>query len=143
MANTSFKTFSNQELEQVLHAILGRQPEPRPERENTALVIIDMQYVDAHPDYGLGAREKELGLAGSLDYYWSRLGESVVPNIQRLLATARRTGVEVVHVKVRLRDPGRQGQYATLQGAEGQVRRNPRTPGQQRRSNSAGGEARG
>ena len=100
MAGASFKTFSNQELEQVLHAILGRQPEPRPERANTALVIIDMQYVDAHPDYGLGAREKELGLAGSLDYYWSRLGESVVPNIQRLLATARRAGVEVVHVKV-------------------------------------------
>ena len=61
MANTSFKTFSNQELEQVLHAILGRQPEPRPERENTALVIIDMQYVDAHPDYGLGARRRSWG----------------------------------------------------------------------------------
>ena len=82
------------------NTILGTPPDPQPQRVDTALVIIDMQYVDAHPDYGIGAREKELGLAGSLDYYWGRLRESVVPNIQRLLATARRVWVEVIHVKV-------------------------------------------
>lgn len=135
MASAFFKTFSNKELEQVLHTILGTSPDPEPERGDTALVIIDMQYVDAHPDYGIGAREKELGLAGSLDYYWSRLGESVVPNIQRLLAAARRAGVEVVHVKVgsqtldgrdqTLRYKARRGKSAethvSLDSVEGQI----------------------
>ena len=100
MADTTASAISNRELQQMLQTLFGRLPEPPLTRESTALMIIDVQYVDAHPDYGLGARAKELGLAGALDYYWSRLGELVLPNLQHLLATARQAGVEVIHVRV-------------------------------------------
>ena len=100
MADTTASAISNWELQQMLQTLFGRLPEPPLTRESTALMIIDVQYVDAHPDYGLGARAKELGLAGALDYYWSRLGELVLPNLQHLLATARQAGVEVIHVRV-------------------------------------------
>ena len=36
----------------------GRLPELKLTRETTALLCIDIQYVDAHPDFGLGAKAK-------------------------------------------------------------------------------------
>ena len=100
MAETTVSTISNPELQEMLQTLFGSLPEPQLTRENTALLVIDVQYVDAHPDYGLGAKAKELGLDSALGYYWSRLGELVVPNIQTLLATARAAGIEVIPVRV-------------------------------------------
>ena len=100
MAETTTWTISNQELRQTLQALFGNLPEPQLAKENTALLVIDVQYVDAHPDYGLGATAKKLGLASALDYYWNQLQSRVIPNIQRLLATARQKGIELIHVRV-------------------------------------------
>jgi nicotinamidase-related amidase len=61
---------------------------------------VDLQYVDAHPDFGLGAKAKDLGLAHFLDYYWDRVEHLVLPNVRRLQATARERGVEVIHVRI-------------------------------------------
>ena len=99
MVHSTGRAVSNEELCQVLPAILGRVPEPRLTKENTALLIIDMQYRCAHPDYGVGAAAKQHGWNG-LDSFWIRLEELVVPNIQRLLATARKAGIEVIHVRL-------------------------------------------
>ena len=100
MAESTVYSTSNEELRQNYHTLLGKVPEIVLTRESTALMVIDVQYGDAHPDYGLGAKAKELGLSGALDYYWDRLKHVAIPNIQRLLATARQVGVEVVHVRV-------------------------------------------
>jgi ureidoacrylate peracid hydrolase len=67
------------------------------EIEKTALLIVDMQYLDAHPDYGLGLTAKENGAFGLLQEYFDDVA-AIVPRIQRLLATCRRTGLEVIHV---------------------------------------------
>jgi nicotinamidase-related amidase len=91
---------SNEELQDLLVTLFGKIPEPQLARDNTALLCIDVQYVDAHPDYGLGARAKALGLHHKLSYYWSRLDELVLPNMQRVLAAARKAGIEVIHVRV-------------------------------------------
>ena len=99
MVDATARAVSNEELCQMLPTILGRMPEPRLTKETTALVIVDMQYMCAHPDYGVGARAKQHGWDG-LDSFWSRLGELVVPNIQRLLATARKAGIEVIHLRI-------------------------------------------
>jgi len=99
MADTTVRTVSNEELIQMLPTLLGRVPELQLTRENTALMIIDMQYKCAHPDYGVSARAKELGWDG-LESFWARLGELVVPNIQHLLAAARKAGIEVIHVRI-------------------------------------------
>jgi ureidoacrylate peracid hydrolase len=67
------------------------------ETEKTALLIVDMQYLDAHPDYGLGLKAKENGAFDLLQEYFDDVA-AIIPRIQRLLATCRRTGVEVIHV---------------------------------------------
>lgn len=91
---------STDELQEMLITLFGELPEPQLTRDNTALLCIDVQYMDAHLDYGLGARAKALGLQDKLGYYWSRLDELVLPNMQRVLAAARRAGIEVIHVRV-------------------------------------------
>ena len=44
---------SNDELQDMLITLFGKLPEPQLARDNTALLCIDVQYMDAHPDYGL------------------------------------------------------------------------------------------
>ena len=100
MAQATANEMSNQELTEMLRTLFGKVPEPQFRRENTALLIIDVQFGDAHPDYGLGARPKELGIDGFLDYYWSRMAELAIPNIQKVLNAARQAGIEVIHVRV-------------------------------------------
>jgi nicotinamidase-related amidase len=51
----------------------------------TALFVIDMQYLDAHRDYGMGADAKKEGVAVKYEYYFKQLDEVVIPNIKRLL----------------------------------------------------------
>ena len=63
----------------------------------TALVVVDMQYVDAHRRYGFGRwlldDFPEFG-----DYYCDRLETTVVPSIERLIAAFRSAKVRVVHL---------------------------------------------
>jgi nicotinamidase-related amidase len=65
----------------------------------TALLIIDMQYLDAHPDYGLGAYLKE-GFPRVWEYYFDRVRDLVLPNCQALLELFRAEGMRVVHVTI-------------------------------------------
>ncbi len=77
----------------------SRLPELQVTRENTALLVIDMQYEDAHADYGLCARFRARGEEEGVEYYVSRLG-LIVPNIQRLLAAFRERGMQVIYARV-------------------------------------------
>lgn len=61
----------------------------------TALVIIDMQKWDAHPDFGLARMVREEGVP--CEGYWERMAEVVVPNHVRLLAGFRQAGAKVVY----------------------------------------------
>jgi biuret amidohydrolase len=67
------------------------------ETEKTALIVVDMQYLDADPDYGLGRTAKENGAFELLQEYFDDVA-AIIPRIQRLLAICRRTDVEVIHV---------------------------------------------
>ena len=62
--------------------------------EKTALVIIDMQYLDAHPDYGYGKRARSSG-----SVTWSKRTSIAAPprpgKIQDLLQTAARSASSV------------------------------------------------
>ncbi|WP_161798193.1 cysteine hydrolase family protein [Aneurinibacillus tyrosinisolvens] len=66
----------------------------------TALLVVDMQYLDAAPGYGLFAKAAELGVESSLDYYFNRLQEHVIPNIRRLQEAFRMEHLEVIHTKI-------------------------------------------
>src|SRR5207244_5210014 len=66
----------------------------------TALVVVDMQYGDAHRDYGLLKEKRAAGQLETVERYARRLDDLVVPNIQRLLAAFRDNGGEVVFIHI-------------------------------------------
>ncbi|MFO1058817.1 MAG: isochorismatase family cysteine hydrolase [Dongiaceae bacterium] len=68
--------------------------------KRTALLVIDMQYLDAHRDYGMGADAKKQGVTAKYDYYFKQLDEVVIPNTQRLLAASRAAGIEPVYPRI-------------------------------------------
>jgi ureidoacrylate peracid hydrolase len=67
--------------------------------EQIALVVVDMQYFDAHADWGEGRTARQLGVLDAFDEYFDQLRD-VTPRIQRLLDAARGKGVEVIHIRV-------------------------------------------
>ena len=68
--------------------------------KETALVIVDMQYSDAHRDYGIGAKAKKLGTEAQYAYYFDRLDALVIPNIQRMQQFCRSAGIEVIFLRI-------------------------------------------
>jgi nicotinamidase-related amidase len=76
-----------------------RLPELDVHRDDTALLVIDMQYACASIDHGVHARRREMGLLNGLDYLGERLA-LVVPNIARLQRAFRDRGMEVVFVRI-------------------------------------------
>ena len=66
----------------------------------TALVVVDMQYGDAHRDYGLLKDKRAAGQVEVVERYARRLDDLVVPNIQRLLSAFRGSGGEVIFVRI-------------------------------------------
>jgi nicotinamidase-related amidase len=68
--------------------------------EQTALVVVDMQYGDAHRDFGLLKSKREAGQTAVVEAYASRLEQLVVPNIQRLQTAFRAHGGEVIFVRI-------------------------------------------
>jgi nicotinamidase-related amidase len=66
---------------------------------STALVIVDMQYLDAHPDYGLGKQLKE-SHPEVWRYYTDQLRGFVIPNCARLLSFFRDESMRVVFVTI-------------------------------------------
>jgi ureidoacrylate peracid hydrolase len=65
----------------------------------TALFVVDLQYFDAHRDWGEGRTAKDVGVAHCFEPYFRRVDE-VLPRVQELLAAFRAQGAEVVHVRV-------------------------------------------
>ncbi len=67
--------------------------------DRTALLVVDMQYFDAHPDWGEGRTAQEMGVAHCFDPFFVEIDNAIV-QIQRLLALCRQKQMEVVHVRV-------------------------------------------
>lgn len=78
-----------------------RRPLPRPELSpgDTALIVIDMQYLDADWDSGICLTARRAGFEEDLLYYRDRL-QLIVPNIRRLQDACREAGIEVIHTKI-------------------------------------------
>ncbi len=79
--------------------VLAEPPPLRLAADNTALLVIDMQYFDAHPDWGEGRTAKELGVAGCFDPYFAQI-DDIIPRIQTLLTLFRGKQLEVIHLRV-------------------------------------------
>jgi nicotinamidase-related amidase len=71
---------------------------------HTALVLVDMQYHDSHPDGAFNVAMEKLK-PGSMTYFNQRTEETTVPAIKRLLATARECGIKVIYLTLGSRYP--------------------------------------
>jgi nicotinamidase-related amidase len=74
-------------------------PEVHWQRRNTALLIVDMQYLDAHKDFGIFLSARRKGAEKALDYYRDRL-KIIVPNIARLQRAFRQKRMEILQTKI-------------------------------------------
>ena len=64
------------DAENLLAKLAHPLPRSAVRPEKTALVIVDMQYLDADPNWGLGRRAKELGITDHLAPTLSGCAES-------------------------------------------------------------------
>jgi nicotinamidase-related amidase len=69
------------------------------DRRDTALLVTDMQYLDADWDSGICVTARQAGFEEDLLYYKDRLAQ-IVPNIRRLQDAFRAKGMEVIHTKI-------------------------------------------
>jgi nicotinamidase-related amidase len=80
---------------------LAPLPDPELRPAGTALLVVDMQYFDAHREYGMAL----LAAPGETDEYFEQVDE-ILPRIRRLQDLARAHGIAVVHTHLCSRAPG-------------------------------------
>lgn len=83
-----------------------------------ALIVVDMQYVDAHPEWGIGRAARQAGRSEALAEYWPAVERAIVAQL-RLLEAARRAGIQVIFTRIATqtrdaRDVGRQHRLVGL-----------------------------
>jgi nicotinamidase-related amidase len=78
----------------------GDMPALELERGATALVVIDMQYLDAHRDGEFGRRARAHGITDRVEWFFQRLEATTVPAIARLLAAARTAQLDVLYTRI-------------------------------------------
>jgi nicotinamidase-related amidase len=67
----------------------------------TALLCIDMQYLDAAPGHGVFADVQASGVpVEAQEYYFDRLKYTVLPNVRRLQDVFRSRGLELIHTRI-------------------------------------------
>jgi nicotinamidase-related amidase len=77
-----------------------RLVDPALRQEDTALLVVDMQYGDASMEHGILRYRRDHGYTSGLDEVAQQL-KVIVPNIQRLQAAFRTRGMEVVFTRIR------------------------------------------
>ncbi len=71
------------------------------EKHKTALLVIDLQYLDAAPGFGVFADAEKSGVPKEAqEYYFKRLHHMVLPNVRRLQDRFRDLGMEVIHTRI-------------------------------------------
>ncbi len=65
----------------------------------TALLIVDMQKADAHPEHGLGRKARAAGIEATFTGYWQAV-DAAVANQRRLLDAAHAAGVVVLFTRI-------------------------------------------
>lgn len=71
------------------------------ETHQTALLCIDMQYLDAAAGFGVFATAEASGVPlAAQRYYFDRLEQTVLPNVRQLQDAFRARGLEVIHTRI-------------------------------------------
>ncbi|MBU6348719.1 MAG: cysteine hydrolase [Chloroflexi bacterium] len=92
--------------------LISLPPEPPFDPTRTALLTIDLQYLDAHPSGWMGRLARNQGRPDHLQERFEFIQE-ILPNVRRLQDGCRAGGVEVIHIRVAyLTRNGRDGRRA-------------------------------
>ncbi|HBN79715.1 MAG TPA: cysteine hydrolase [Planctomycetaceae bacterium] len=68
---------------------------------HTALLCIDLQYLDAAPDHGVFRDAAKAGIPSEeYAYYFERLSSMVLPNVHKLQESFRAHNLEVIHTRI-------------------------------------------
>ncbi|HWP42983.1 MAG TPA: isochorismatase family cysteine hydrolase [Blastocatellia bacterium] len=78
----------------------GDVPEIVLDAKKTALLVIDMQYLNAHREGKYGRWAVEQGIQDQLEWYFNRLEKLTVPRIRALIEASRQSGIQVVYTRV-------------------------------------------
>jgi nicotinamidase-related amidase len=71
------------------------------EKRDTALLVIDMQYLDAAEGYGVFSDIAKSGVPiAAQEYYFYRLRALVIPNVRKLQQAFRQGRMEVIHTRI-------------------------------------------
>lgn len=71
------------------------------QEHHTALLCIDLQFLDAARGYGVFADAEKSGVPpAAAEYYFDRLETLVLPNVRKLQDTFRAKGLEVIHTRI-------------------------------------------
>jgi nicotinamidase-related amidase len=82
--------------------LVDEPDEPAFDPARTALIIVDMQNLCAHPDGWMGRLGRDQSRPDALKERFDFIAE-ITPNLKRLLDHARSTEVEVFHVRIAFR----------------------------------------
>lgn len=67
---------------------------------STAFITIDLQYLDAHPDYGLGADARRRGVFDDYFAHYFKEVAEMMPRVIRLQKLCHALNIQVFHVKI-------------------------------------------
>ena len=82
--------------------LVDEPAEPAFDPSKTALIIVDMQNMCAHPDGWMGRLGRDQGQPDALKERFDFIAD-ITPRLRRLLDHARATGIEVFHVRIAFR----------------------------------------
>lgn len=85
----------------VEHLLETSEVEKAIQLHNLGLMIIDVQYLDASPGFGVFADAENSGVPiEAQEYYFKRLDHVVLPNISRLQTIFRSYKLELIHTRI-------------------------------------------
>ena len=89
----------------TIRSLVGRLPDPATDPATTALVVIDLQLLDADADGEHGIRARERGMWDELEAYFTRCAQVVVPAVARVADALRAAGGMIVWVRCEAQEP--------------------------------------
>lgn len=100
---------------------MGREPDPiklllgertpfELDAKTTALLIVDLNVNDAHPEGAVARLARRRGIFDLFVPYYERIRREVTPNVRKLLTAARQAGVTVIYLTTCAPVPGSSAQ---------------------------------
>jgi len=90
---------------EVVRSLIGRLAPADLERERNALLVIDLQILDAAADGDHAQRAREQGRWEAVEAYFARVADVVTPNVRRLARALRERSEPVIYVRCRSLSP--------------------------------------